>query len=119
MGVGAFTPGGPDVPQARTAATPPFLMCAFDAESNDADHLVTDHSVDWAVSLGLLPPHGIAEVAGMDLGHLAGYGFPNADYEQLRLIGDWAVLQAVLQDERPAADDLDLLLAVLRAEPVP
>jgi len=119
MGVGAFTLSGLDVPEPRAGVTPPYVLCAFDAESNAVDHLVTDHSVGWAVSLGLVPPHGMAEVAGMDLGDLVGYGFPNADYEQLRLIGDWAVLQTVLQDERGSAEDLELLLAVLRAEPVP
>ena len=119
MSVGAFTLSGLDVPEPRAGIAPPFVMCAFDAESNAVDHLVSDHSVGWAVSLGLLPPHGMAEVAGMDLGYLVGYGFPNADYERLRLVGDWAVLQAVLQDERPAPEDLELLLAVLRAQPVP
>jgi len=119
MSVGTFTLSGLDVPEARAEVTPPFVMCAFDTESNVVDHLVTDHSVGWAVSLGLLPPHGMAEALGMDLGHLVGYGFPNADYERLRLIGDWALLQTVLRDERGSADDLELLLAVLRAEPVP
>src|SRR3954469_2557387 len=119
MSAGAFTLGELDVPEPRTGVTPPYVLCAFDSESNALDHLVTDHSVGWAVSLGLVPPHGMAEVAGMDLGHLVGYGFPNADYEQLRLIGDWAVFQTVLQDERGSAEDLELLLAVLRAEPVP
>jgi 5-epi-alpha-selinene synthase len=83
------------------------------------DGLVTDHSVGWAVSVGLLPPHAMSAAAGKDLGHLVGYGYPRADYEQLRLMGDWALFSALLREDGVSEQDLELLLAVLRDEPVP
>ncbi|PRY40660.1 terpene synthase family protein [Umezawaea tangerina] len=119
MSVGAFTLSGLDVPGSRAEISPPFVLCAFDTESNAVDGLVTDHSVGWAVSVGLLPPHAMNEAAGKELGHLVGYGYPRADYEQLRLMGDWALFAALLHEDGVSDQDLALLLAVLRDEPVP
>ncbi|WNV89132.1 terpene synthase family protein [Umezawaea sp. Da 62-37] len=119
MSAGAFTLSGLDVPESRAEVSPPFVLCAFDTESNAVDGLVTEHSVDWAVSVGLLPPHAMNGAAERELGHLVGYGYPRADYEQLRLMGDWALFAALLRDDGVSGDDLELLLAVLRDQPVP
>lgn len=122
MSVGTFTLDGLQMPgrapMPRSEETP-FVLCAFDSESNPVDSVVTDHSVAWAVGLGVLQPHEATDAVRMDLGHLVGYGYPSADYDQLRLMGDCALLGTVLHDRAVPAEELALLLAVLRAETIP
>jgi hypothetical protein len=122
MSVGTFTLDGLEIPgrapMPRSEETP-FVLCAFDSESNPVGGVVSDHSVAWAVGLGMLQPHEAADAVRMDLGHIVGYGYPSADYDQLRLMGDCALLGTVLRDRAVPAEELALLLAVLRAETTP